>query len=71
MSFVIGGEGPSEVDGAARRLMLVVWQIAKRVLLLAILGVPLTHSSLPFTEVAAALEELHLGGVNNCFSPGR
>ena len=43
MSFVLGREGPSDIFGAAGRLMLVGWQIAKRVLLLAILGVPLTH----------------------------
>ena len=71
MSLVIGREGPSEVVGAAKRLMLVGWQIAKRLLLLAKLGVPLTHSSLPEAVVTAALEGLRLGGTNNCFLPGR
>ena len=68
MSFVIGGEGPREVVGAANRLVLVGWQIAKRVLLLAILGVPLTHSS--FTVVGAGLVVARLGGTYTGFSPG-
>ena len=71
MSLVIGRKGPSELVVAARRLMLVGWQIAKKVLLLAILGVPPTHSSLPFVAVAAvAFVELHLGGVKVVSLPG-
>ena len=68
MSLVIGGEGPSGVVGAANRLVLVGWQIAKRVLLLAILGVPLTHSS--FTVAGDGLAVAHLGGTYTGFSPG-
>ena len=60
MSVVIGGEGPSEVVGAANRLVFVGWQIAKKVLLLAVLGVPLTHSSL--VAAAAALGVFCFGG---------
>ena len=61
MSFVIGGEGPSEVVGAANRLVLVGWQIAKKVLLLVRLGVPLTHSSFPAAG-AAVLGVFCFGG---------
>ena len=60
MSVVIGREGPSEVVGAANRLVLVGWQIAKKVLLLALLGVPLTHLSL--AAMAAALGVFCFGG---------
>ena len=55
MSFVIGGEGPIEVVGAANRLVLVGWQIAKKVLLLKVLGVPLTHSSLAAAGAASGV----------------
>ena len=61
MSFVIGREGPSEVVGAANRLVLVGWQIAKKVLLLARLGVPLTQSSFPAAG-ATALRVFRFGG---------
>ena len=71
MSFVIGGEGPGDVVQAANRLVLVGWQIAKKVLLLAKPGVPLTQLSLAEAGAVAALEALHLGGTYNCFLPGR